>query len=71
MEADYRQYSALTRDEVPNIFVAGIVEPALRKDYRHSPAGLEELKVALDEQNITPGFVHDISLRVLPQFVAG
>ena len=71
MEADNREYPALPRDEVPYVFVAGIVEASLRQYDCHSSAGLEELEVALDEENITPDFVHGISLRVLPKLVTG
>ena len=49
IQPHYRYEAALSGDELPDVRIGGVVEATLRQDNRHSPTGLQELQVPLDE----------------------
>ena len=54
VKADHGKNPCPFGDEVPDGFVAGVVEAPLGQHNRHAAAGPEELKVALDEEDVAP-----------------
>jgi hypothetical protein len=48
-----REHAGALHDEIAHPFIAGIVEPPLRQDNRHPPAGPQHIQIALDKEDIS------------------
>lgn len=59
VQADNREDAAAFANVITERLVGSVVEPALRQHDGHAPAGFQEIKVALNEQQVAPdgGFV--------------
>src|SRR5437870_3320932 len=59
------------QEKVADIEIAGVVQSSLRQYDGHSSAGPQEVKVALDKQDVTPDFGHSTPVffgkSILPQ----
>lgn len=66
MQTDHGENAAMLSQVFAQRLVGGVVETPLRQHHGHSPTGFEELKVALDKQNVPPdvGLVLDLDLAV-------
>ena len=52
MQSHYGQDAGPFRNKIPDIFIRGVVEPALRQHDSHTAAGLEKVQVALDKEDV-------------------